>query len=114
MSSMPPLNITESERFALAATGDMTPVYWMIEKFLGDPKAKQQQALARLALCGASGGGKTTGALLLARGHEGGRCARARRLAGASRWLTNAALRGAEGVPLESTVRGEDPGKGEQ
>ena len=31
-------------------------------------RAVRSQALARLALCGASGGGKTTGALLLARG----------------------------------------------
>jgi len=30
------------------ATQDYTPVYWLLEKFLKDPDAKRQEALARL------------------------------------------------------------------
>jgi len=32
----------------IEATGDMTPVYWLLEKFVGDPKARQQEALAQI------------------------------------------------------------------
>jgi hypothetical protein len=30
------------------ATGDFTPIYWLLERFLKDPDAKKQEALARL------------------------------------------------------------------
>lgn len=33
----------------IAETSDRTPVYWLIERFLSDPKAKQAAALAELA-----------------------------------------------------------------
>jgi hypothetical protein len=32
----------------IEATQDYTPVYWLIEKFLKDPDAKKQEALARI------------------------------------------------------------------
>lgn len=31
------------------STGDMRPVYWLIERFLQDPSAKRQQALDQMA-----------------------------------------------------------------
>lgn len=33
----------------VTSTGDRTPVYYMVEKFLQDPKAKRDQALAQMA-----------------------------------------------------------------
>lgn len=32
----------------IEATGDFTPVHWLVERFLRDPEAKRQEALARL------------------------------------------------------------------
>lgn len=32
----------------IEATGDYTPVYWLLEAFLRDPDAKKQEAIARL------------------------------------------------------------------
>jgi hypothetical protein len=32
----------------IEATGDHTPIFWLLEKFLKDPDAKKQEALARL------------------------------------------------------------------
>lgn len=32
----------------IEATGDYTPVYWLIERFLGDPEAKQRYAIEQL------------------------------------------------------------------
>lgn len=32
----------------IRATGDYTPIYWLIEEFLKDPNAKQQEALAAI------------------------------------------------------------------
>lgn len=32
----------------LASTGDLRPLYWLIERFLEDPQAKQRQAKAQL------------------------------------------------------------------
>lgn len=32
----------------LDATQDFTPIYWLLERFLKDPNARQQEALARL------------------------------------------------------------------
>jgi hypothetical protein len=32
----------------LRSTNDFTPVYWLIEQFLKDPQAKQQEALAAI------------------------------------------------------------------
>lgn len=32
----------------IEATQDYTPVYWLLEKFLKDPNAKKQEALAKL------------------------------------------------------------------
>lgn len=43
-----PLRIEDMEAI-LAEKGDFTPIFWLIEKFLRDPSAKQQEALARLA-----------------------------------------------------------------
>jgi hypothetical protein len=33
----------------IAATGDLTPIYWLIEKFCEDSDAKQRRALQTLA-----------------------------------------------------------------
>lgn len=33
----------------VASTGDRTPIYYLIEKYLQDPKAKRDQALATMA-----------------------------------------------------------------
>lgn len=33
----------------IKSTGDMTPIYWLVEHFLSDPKAKQEQAMTQLA-----------------------------------------------------------------
>ena len=33
----------------MKSTGDMTPIYWLVENFLSDPKAKQEQAMTQLA-----------------------------------------------------------------
>lgn len=30
------------------ATNDFTPIYWLLERFLKDPEAKKQEAMARL------------------------------------------------------------------
>lgn len=43
-----PLRDIDIERI-VAETRDMTLVYWMVEKFLGDPGAKRVQALEQLA-----------------------------------------------------------------
>lgn len=32
----------------LESTGDMTPIYWLIERFIKDPQAQQQEALAQI------------------------------------------------------------------
>jgi len=32
----------------IEATGDFTPIYWLLERFLKDPDARKQEALARL------------------------------------------------------------------
>lgn len=32
----------------IEATQDFTPIYWLLEKFLKDPDAKKQEAIARL------------------------------------------------------------------
>jgi hypothetical protein len=32
----------------IEATGDLTPMYWLLERFSKDPNARQQEALARL------------------------------------------------------------------
>lgn len=42
-----PLRDTDIEQI-IEATQDYTPVYWLLERFLKDPQAKQQEALARL------------------------------------------------------------------
>ena len=40
--------LMEFERY-LDETGDLTPVLYLVEKYLGDSKAMQQEALAKLA-----------------------------------------------------------------
>lgn len=40
--------LDDLERF-IAATGDMTPIYWLVAKFLEDEGAKQQRAIQQLA-----------------------------------------------------------------
>lgn len=42
-----PLRIEDIEGI-LEATGDYTPIYWLLDRFLKDPDAKRQEALARL------------------------------------------------------------------
>lgn len=42
-----PLRAGDAEKI-IASTGDKRPVYWMIEKHLGDPKVAQQQALSQI------------------------------------------------------------------
>lgn len=32
----------------IEATNDFTPIYWLLERFLKDPNAKRQEAMARL------------------------------------------------------------------
>lgn len=41
------LGIEEFERY-LVATGDVTPIHYLIEKFLEDPAVQQAEAMARL------------------------------------------------------------------
>lgn len=41
-------NVEDLERF-IVATGDVTPIYWLIERFLQDEKLKQDRALQELA-----------------------------------------------------------------
>lgn len=41
-------SLDDLERF-VEATGDVTPIYWLIEKYLQDDKRKQERALAELA-----------------------------------------------------------------
>lgn len=41
-------SVDDLERF-LVATGDVTPIYWLIERFLQDEKKKQDRALNELA-----------------------------------------------------------------
>lgn len=43
-----PLRAEDVERI-IESTGDKTPVYYQVEKFLQDPKAKRDQALAAMA-----------------------------------------------------------------
>lgn len=33
----------------IKSTGDMTPIYWLVESFLEDPTAKREQAMNQLA-----------------------------------------------------------------
>jgi len=40
--------LDDLERF-LTATGDMTPIYYLVEKYLSDDDAKQRRAIAQLA-----------------------------------------------------------------
>lgn len=42
------VSVDELERF-IAETGDVSPVHYLIDKFLRDPSALQQEALAQLA-----------------------------------------------------------------
>lgn len=42
-----PLRVGDADKI-IASTGDHRPVYWLIERHLGDPRAKQQQALAQI------------------------------------------------------------------
>lgn len=42
-----PLRASDADRI-IESTGDKRPVYWQIEKHLGDPKAAQQHALAQI------------------------------------------------------------------
>lgn len=42
------MTLDEFERY-LTKTGDPTPVLYLVDKFLRDPRAQQQEALARLA-----------------------------------------------------------------
>ncbi len=44
-------SLDDLERF-LAATGDVSPVYYLIEKYLTDDSVKQRRALAELAKIG--------------------------------------------------------------
>lgn len=41
-------DIDDLERF-VAATGDVTPILYLIDRFLRDPSARQQEAMAKLA-----------------------------------------------------------------
>lgn len=43
-----PMRVDDLEAI-LGSTGDMSPVYWLIEKFLRDPDAVRQQATAQIA-----------------------------------------------------------------
>lgn len=43
-----PLRAEDVERI-LGETGDPTPIYWLIERFLADPSARKLQALEQLA-----------------------------------------------------------------
>src|SRR4051812_34284450 len=42
------LSVNDLEHY-LAATGDVTPIYWLIERFLQDEKLKHDRALQELA-----------------------------------------------------------------
>jgi len=42
------LSVGDMESY-IQATGDTTPIYWLIEKYLQDDTAKQRQALAALS-----------------------------------------------------------------
>lgn len=42
------LSVEDLVRF-IRATGDVTPIYWLIETFMQDEQAKQQRAMAALA-----------------------------------------------------------------
>ncbi len=41
------LSVEDLEKY-LAATGDMTPIYYLVEKFLSDEEAKQRRAMGEL------------------------------------------------------------------
>ena len=41
------LSVDDLEKFIIA-TGDTTPIYWLIERFLQDDQIKQQRAMAAL------------------------------------------------------------------
>jgi hypothetical protein len=41
-------DIDDLERF-VATTGDVTPILYLIDRFLSDPTARQQEAMAKLA-----------------------------------------------------------------
>ncbi|MGC8035620.1 hypothetical protein ACP3WA_26240, partial [Salmonella enterica] len=42
------MSVDDLEKY-LAATGDMTPIYFLIEKYLSDEEAKRKRAMAELA-----------------------------------------------------------------
>ncbi|MDB5777580.1 MAG: hypothetical protein JWP38_3713 [Herbaspirillum sp.] len=42
------LSVDDLEKY-LTATGDMTPIYFLVEKYLSDDEAKQRRALGELA-----------------------------------------------------------------
>lgn len=42
------IGLEEFEAY-LAQTGDLTPIHYLIEKFLGDPEVQQREAVAKLA-----------------------------------------------------------------
>lgn len=42
------LSVGDLEKY-IEATGDTTPIYWLIEKYLQDESAKQKQALAAIS-----------------------------------------------------------------
>lgn len=42
------LSLQELERY-LVATGDLTPIYYLLERFCRDPQAQQLEAMAKLA-----------------------------------------------------------------
>lgn len=42
------MSVEDLVRF-IRATGDVTPIYWLIETFMQDEQAKQQRAMAALA-----------------------------------------------------------------
>jgi hypothetical protein len=47
------LSIDEFERY-LDKTGDLSPIYYLVDKYLHDPGIAQQEALAKLAAIGAA------------------------------------------------------------
>lgn len=42
------LSVEDLEKY-LTATGDMTPIYYLVEKYLSDDEAKQRRAIGELA-----------------------------------------------------------------
>jgi hypothetical protein len=41
------LSVEDLEKY-ISATGDMTPIYYLVEKFLSDDEAKQRRAMSEL------------------------------------------------------------------